>query len=240
MTKMEIKEVQFVQSSPGLKGMPDFDLPEFAFIGRSNVGKSSLINMLCDRKSIAKVSGTPGKTRLINLFRVSSQQSAVGSQQSTVHSPQLSIINYPLSIIPHLPSPISSWYLVDLPGYGWAKLSKVQREKFEGVIQTYLAKRENLACTFLLIDSRLPAQRIDVEFMNWLGDQEISFIILFTKTDKLSKTQLAANLSAYRNELSKHWEEIPAIIPVSSVTRQGKSEVLGSIQKMLEELRIRN
>jgi len=206
---MEIQEIQFIQSSTGLKGMPVFDPPEFAFIGRSNVGKSSLINMLCSRKGIAKVSGTPGKTRLINHFRITSVQARERSEH---------------------------WYLVDLPGYGWARLSKEQREKFDGMIRTYLAKRENLACTFVLIDSRLPAQKIDLEFLDWLGNEEISFIILFTKIDKLSKTQLAANLSAYRNELSKYWEEIPAIIPVSSVTKQGKTEILDIIQKMLVEI----
>jgi len=203
---MNIREVQFVQSSPGLKGMPVFDLPEFAFIGRSNVGKSSLINMLCGRKGIAKVSGTPGKTRLINLFKVS-----------------------------HLPSLIPFWYLVDLPGYGWARLSKKEREKFEGMIRTYLVKRENLACTFVLIDSRHSAQKIDLQFIDWLGKEEISFIILFTKTDKLSRVQLNTNLKSYRDILAKTWEEIPLIIPVSSVTRQGKDDTLNVIQKMLME-----
>ena len=157
---MKIEKIEFVCSSPSLKLCPKDDLPEFAFIGRSNVGKSSLINMLAGQKGLAKVSGTPGKTRLLNHFRV---ESVTGKD--------------------------SPWFLVDLPGYGFAKLSKTQKEKFEGLIQSYLQNRENLALTFLLIDSRLEPQKIDLEFMSWLGDNEVGFVILFTKTDKLSKTQ---------------------------------------------------
>jgi len=200
---VKIDTIEFVSSNPSLNTCPKEDLPEFAFIGRSNVGKSSLINMISERKGLAKVSGTPGKTRLINHFRVN------GTQQA-------------------------GWFLVDLPGYGFAKLSKMQRDKFEGMIKAYLAKRETLALTFLLIDSRLEPQKIDLEFMNWLGDNEVGFVILFTKTDKLSKTQLANNMSDYCKSLSQYWSELPAMIATSSETRIGKEEVLETIEKALE------
>jgi GTP-binding protein len=198
-------------SSPALKDCPREDIPEFAFIGRSNVGKSSLINMLAGRKGMAKVSGTPGKTRLINHYKVITTPS-------------------------HHKSPPASWFLVDLPGYGFARLSKEQREKFEGLIRSYLSKRENLACTFLLIDARLEPQKIDLDFMNWLGDGEIPFVIIFTKCDKLSKTLLQNNLVKYRAALSASWQELPLIIPTSAETRQGKEEVLGLIGTMLAEI----
>ena len=184
-------------------------MPEFAFIGRSNVGKSSLINMLADRKALAKVSGTPGKTKLLNHFKVLSAQ---GKEKTTV-----------------------SWFLVDLPGYGFAKLSKTQRDKFEGLIYNYLKNRETLALTFLLIDSRLEPQRIDLEFMNWLGDNEVGFVILFTKTDKLSKTRLSNNLAAYRAALAGSWSELPMIIPTSAETNYGREEVLERIGAVLTE-----
>jgi len=130
----------------------------------------------------------------------------------------------------------SVWFLVDLPGYGFAKLPKVQREKFEGVIKNYLKLRENLVCTYLLIDSRLEAQQIDLDFMNWLGDNDLSFIILFTKTDKLSKTQLATNLKAYQTKLAESWYELPLILLTSGETGAGKTEVLDSIEEMLCEI----
>jgi GTP-binding protein len=236
---MEIQEVQFVQSSPGLKGMPVFDLPEFAFIGRSNVGKSSLINMICGRKGVAKVSGTPGKTRLINHFKVTSTNDLGSSIQEPISKPQdpesVTLHRSKAPFIPHRERS-EHWYLVDLPGYGWAKLSKEQREKFDGMIRTYLLKRENLACTFVLIDSRLPVQKIDLEFLNWLGNEEISFIIVFTKVDKLSKTQINSNIKSYQKVLAENWEEIPSIIQISSITRQGKEILLDNIQGMLNEI----
>ncbi|MDP1623907.1 MAG: ribosome biogenesis GTP-binding protein YihA/YsxC [Bacteroidales bacterium] len=209
---MKINKIEFLCSSPSLKLCPREDIPEFAFIGRSNVGKSSLINMLADQKSLAKVSGTPGKTRLLNHFKVLSSLSG-SSQTASV-----------------------SWFLVDLPGYGFAKLSKTQREKFEGLIQSYLQKRENLALTFLLIDSRLEPQRIDIEFMNWLGDNEVGFVILYTKTDKLSKTQLTNNLVAYQKALSAYWDELPLIISTSAETKAGRDEVLGTIEAALRQI----
>lgn len=206
---MKIDQIEFICSSPSLKLCPTEDLPEFAFIGRSNVGKSSLINMLGGRKALAKVSGTPGKTRLLNHFKV-------------------------LSSTEKKPDPLS-WFLVDLPGYGFAKLSKTQREKFEGLIQTYLEHRENLALTFLLIDSRLEPQKIDLEFMNWLGDHEVGFVILFTKTDKLSKTQLSSNVAAYQKALSAYWAELPAYHLTSAKTNLGRDEVLGTIEQALKD-----
>jgi len=207
---VKIEKIEFVCSSPSLKLCPNEDIPEFAFIGRSNVGKSSLINMLAGQKGLAKVSGTPGKTRLLNHFKV---ESAIGKDSAS-----------------------SSWFLVDLPGYGFAKLSKAQKEKFEGLIQSYLQNRENLALTFLLIDSRLEPQKIDLEFMNWLGDNEVGFVILFTKTDKLSKTQLNNNLSAYQKALSASWVELPTIIPTSAETKYGREDVLETIGEALREI----
>lgn len=207
---MKIDKIEFTCSSPSLKLCPKEDLPEFAFIGRSNVGKSSLINMLAGQKGLAKVSGTPGKTRLLNHFKVSS---SAGKDHGAF-----------------------SWFLVDLPGYGFAKLSKTQREKFEGLIQSYLQNRENLALTFLLIDSRLEPQKIDLEFMNWLGDNEVGFVILFTKTDKLSKTQLSSNLSAYQKALSSYWDELPAILVTSAETKIGRDEVLSTIEEALKQI----
>ena len=199
---MKIEKIEFIRSSPDLKSCPKPEIPEFAFIGRSNVGKSSLINMLADHKGLAKVSGTPGKTRLINFFKVSG----------------------------------GGWGLVDLPGFGFAKLRKTEREKFEGMIKNYLDKRETLACTFLLIDSRLPAQKIDLEFMDWLGDHGVPFVLLFTKTDKCSRNELGANLKAYRAALSEHWEELPMIILTSAETKLGRDEVLDFIQQVLSEI----
>jgi GTP-binding protein len=205
---LKIEKIEFTCSSPSLKLCPQEDIPEFAFIGRSNVGKSSLINMLADHKGLAKVSGTPGKTRLLNHFKV---ESIVNKTSAT-------------------------WFLVDLPGYGFAKLSKEQRAKFEGLIESYLQNREDLALTFVLIDSRLEPQKIDVEFMNWLGDNEVSFIILFTKIDKLSKAQLVNNLAAYQKALSGSWAELPLIIPTSAETKAGREEILEIIEEALKEI----
>jgi GTP-binding protein len=170
--------------------------------------------MLAGQKGLAKVSGTPGKTRLLNHFKVVSDMagSSAGSSASV------------------------SWFLVDLPGYGFAKLSKTQKEKFEGLIQSYLQNRENLALTFLLIDSRLEPQKIDLEFMNWLGDNDVGFVILFTKTDKLSKTQLSNNLADYKKALSSHWDELPAILTTSAETKHGRDDVLNTIAEALRQI----
>ena len=188
---MRIKQAEFIISNTDIKKCPKADMPEYAFIGRSNVGKSSLINMLTERKSLAKVSGKPGKTQLINHF----------------------LIN-------------KLWYLVDLPGYGYAGVSKTQRHEFAQFIKKYLLKRENLMCLFVLLDSRLKPQAIDLEFMQWLGENSIPFVICFTKQDKLSKKESAENLIHYKKELLKSWEELPQIFLSSATKKNGKEDIL--------------
>lgn len=196
---MEIKTSFFLKSSPDLKNCPLSELPDFAFIGRSNVGKSSLINMLAGKKGMAKVSGTPGKTRLINFF----------------------LIN-------------DAWHLVDLPGYGFAKISKDQRSKLENMIENYLLRRDNLRMVFLLIDSRLEPQKVDIEFMTWLRRNSLPFIILFTKTDKLTRNQLAVSASTYTASITKIMHFDPQIILTSAEKKIGREEVLDEIQSLIE------
>jgi GTP-binding protein len=191
-------DASFFISSSSVNGSPDSNLPEFAFIGRSNVGKSSLINMLTGRKGLAKTSSSPGKTRLINHFIIGDQ-----------------------------------WFLVDLPGYGYARLPKTERERLKKMLEGYLLRRKNLVCTFLLIDSRLEPQKIDVEFMEWMAGNSIPFMLLFTKTDKLSKTKLSNNIAAFKNELSGSWEELPPLILTSAETRTGRDEILTAIAEMI-------
>jgi GTP-binding protein len=190
----DIKSASFVISSPDVSSCPDGKLPEYAFIGRSNVGKSSLINMLTATKGLAKISQTPGKTRLINHF----------------------IIN-------------ESWFLVDLPGFGYAKISKKERAKLGKMINSYLLKRANLICTFILIDSRHEPQKIDTEFMEWMGMGQLPFVIVFTKTDKISSRQLDESLKRYREQLLQSWEEIPQYFISSAKTARGKDEILDFI-----------
>jgi len=193
---MEIKTAQFVISNTDVAKCPAPTLPEFAFIGRSNVGKSSLINMLCERKDMAKTSSKPGKTQLINHF----------------------IIN-------------KDWYLVDLPGYGYAKVSKDLKEKWNSFIEQYLVNRQNLMCVMVLLDSRIPQQKIDLEFMDWLGENEIPFVMVFTKIDKLSKLKISANINSYKNEMGKHWDELPQCFYTSAEKKEGKDELLQFIAK---------
>jgi GTP-binding protein len=188
---------EFVKSSSALKECPKPDLPEYAFIGRSNVGKSSLINMLCANRGLAKTSATPGKTRLINHFKINEQ-----------------------------------WYLVDLPGYGYAKVSREKRKDFDKTLFNYLNKRENLHCVFVLIDSRIPPQANDLEFINRLGEMQIPFAIVFTKTDKTTQKQLNDNTKAFKNEMLKTWEELPSCFYSSSTTKAGREEVLGFIMSV--------
>lgn len=192
---MEIKIAQFVVSNTDVTKCPAPTLPEYAFIGRSNVGKSSLINMICERKNMAKTSGKPGKTQLINHF----------------------IIN-------------DNWYLVDLPGYGYASVSKDKKENWVAFIQEYILKRENLMCLMVLVDSRLEPQKIDLEFMDWLGENGISFVIVFTKTDKLSKTKTANNIKHYEEEMGKSWDELPQRFYTSAEKSIGKAELLNFIE----------
>lgn len=196
---MKITSADFDRSAPDLKSCPNWNRPEFAFIGRSNVGKSSLINMLVGRRDLAKVSGTPGKTKLINYF----------------------IIN-------------GSWCLVDLPGYGYAKTTQVQRADFNVAVADYLEKRENLRCTFVLIDSNLPPQPIDLEFVHWLGDSHVPFVLVFTKADKQSAGASEKNVAAFRKSLSAWWgEELPGTITCSAKTKSGQSEILAVIAESL-------
>lgn len=192
---MEIKSAKFSKSSSNYKGCPAPDKPEFAFIGRSNVGKSSLINMLCNQKDLAKTSSKPGKTQLINHFIIDEK-----------------------------------WYLVDLPGYGYAKTSKSNLEKFEELISSYITKRKNLVCLFILIDCRLELQKIDAEFMEWCSEKEIPFCLIFTKTDKLGKNQLASNLNKYKKQLLTSWDELPELFITSAEKKTGKDEILNYIE----------
>jgi GTP-binding protein len=191
---MVIKTADFISSAPNITSCPQLKLAEFAFIGRSNVGKSSLINMLTNKKNLAKVSQTPGKTRLINHFKIN-----------------------------------DTWYLVDLPGYGFARISKEGKAKLEKLIYSYFEKRKNLEHTFLLVDSRLEPQANDITFMTWLTLHHIGFTILFTKSDKLTKAKLAKNISNYLKILNEFSPNPGQIIPTSIMTQSGKAEILETI-----------
>ena len=202
---MLIKSATFHVSSPDLKSCPKTETPEYAFIGRSNVGKSSLINMLVSRKNLAKTSSTPGKTKLINHFLINSTSSDNTNNES--------------------------WYLVDLPGIGYAKSSKSSREGWEKMISNYLLKRQNLMNTFILVDCRHELQKIDSEFINWCGGSQLPFTILLTKIDKLKVTQLQNNIESLKKSLQATWEELPQMIPTSSVTNTGRDEILDFIEQ---------
>jgi GTP-binding protein len=195
---MQIKSAEFTISNTEVSKCPLDGKPEFAFIGRSNVGKSSLINMLTSRKGLAKTSGTPGKTQLINHF----------------------IIN-------------NHWYLVDLPGYGYAKVSRTQRSSFERFIADYLTKRETLYNIFVLLDARLEPQKIDLEFMNWCGQKGLPFSMVFTKIDKLSSSALQKNLAKYKKEMLKVWAELPPVFTTSAESGFGKEPLLNYIEQIL-------
>lgn len=194
---MEIKKSQFVISSPTTNLCPNDNKPEYAFIGRSNVGKSSLINMLCNHKNMAKTSSMPGKTLLINHF----------------------IIN-------------NEWYLVDLPGYGFAKRSKSVQKQLEQMISSYILLREQLVNVFVLIDIRHEPQKIDLEFIDWLGQSNIPFSIVFTKADKLSQGKAKQNATNYLNKLSETWEELPPHFITSSENKLGREDVLNYIEQI--------
>jgi len=175
---------------------PAPDKPEYAFIGRSNVGKSSLINMLLGRRNLAKTSSTPGKTRLINHFIVNDE-----------------------------------WYLVDLPGYGYAKISKKEREKWEGMIRTYLNRRESLVNTFILIDSRIEPKKSDIDFIDWFGEAQLPFALIFTKTDKLTSNAMASNIAAFKAKLSETWDELPTMFLSSAENGLGRDSILDFIEE---------
>ena len=202
---MIIKSAEYTVSSARVEQCPTEELPEFAFIGRSNVGKSSLINMLTGKMHLAKTSATPGKTVLINHFLVNGQCSMVNVQ----------------------------WNLVDLPGYGYAKRGQKQRDELQRMITGYILRREQMMNLFLLIDARHEPQRIDLDFIEWLGENGIPFSIVFTKADKLSKGKLAGNIKHYLSELSKQWEELPPHFITSSETKQGREELLDYIESII-------
>jgi len=199
---VKIKSAAFVISNDDISKCPKDGKPEYAFIGRSNVGKSSLINMITERNKLAKTSGRPGKTQLINHFLINEE-----------------------------------WYLVDLPGYGYAKASKTSRAKWEKFISEYLTKREELLNVFVLIDARLEPQQIDLEFMNWCGEKGIAFSMVFTKIDKLSSTVLQKNLAKYKKEMLKYWEELPPVFTTSAESKFGREKLLNYIERINEALK---
>ena len=202
---MVIKKAEFVVSSPTWRKCPTDGRPEYAFIGRSNVGKSSLINMLTGVKGLAKTSGRPGKTQLINHFLINDE-----------------------------------WYIVDLPGYGYARTSKSTREQFGAMIREYFLHREQLTNTFLLIDSRLKPTRIDLEFIHFLGTEGVPFTIVYTKTDKEKQREVAVNIRLMKQELSHEWEELPPMLMTSAATGYGRDALLNYIEQINEDLRIKN
>jgi GTP-binding protein len=199
---MEIKNAEFVISAPMVSMCPKDTKAEYAFIGRSNVGKSSLINMLTNNRKLAKTSATPGKTLLINHF----------------------IIN-------------KEWYLVDLPGYGYAKRSKKEMNKLEQMIQGYILQRSQLVNVFVLVDVRLEPQQVDLEFIQWLGESSVPFSIVFTKADKLNTTGVQKNVAAYKRKLQEEWEELPPMFITSSEKRMGKEEILDYIEEINKGLK---
>lgn len=199
---MEIKNPKFEISSPDVDKCPATSVPEYAFIGRSNVGKSSLINMLTRRKGLAKTSQMPGKTLLINHFSIDN----------------------------------GAWYIVDLPGYGFAARGKAQREQLKTLIERYILNREQLTLLFVLIDVRHAPQKIDMEFIDWLGENQVPFAIVFTKADKLSKTAAKNNVEAYKKELLLSWEELPQCFLTSSEKGEGRDEVLDYIESINKEI----
>ncbi|RKW19174.1 ribosome biogenesis GTP-binding protein YihA/YsxC [Capnocytophaga gingivalis] len=199
---MEIKQAAFVVSNTQVAKCPTHKLPEYAFIGRSNVGKSSLINMLTNHKGLAKTSSKPGKTQLINHFLINKE-----------------------------------WYLVDLPGYGYAKVSKQSKKTFQQFITDYFKKRRELVCAFVLVDIRHEPQKIDLEFMQWLGENAIPFAIVFTKADKLTEKQIQEHVASYSEILLQQWEEMPPYFITSSENRLGKEDLLSYIETINQSLK---
>ena len=198
---MEVKSAEFVMSNTDYRKCPPPTMPEYAFIGRSNVGKSSLINMLTGNQKLAKVSAQPGKTQTINHF----------------------LIN-------------KNWYLVDLPGYGYAQHSKKQREQWRVMINNYIMRRRNLICTFVLIDSRIEPQNNDLGFVEWLGENQVPFCIVFTKSDKVSKAELDKNVEAFKAKLLETWEELPPVFITSAEKHIGRDEILAYIEQQNAEI----
>lgn len=199
---MEIKSADFIISNSDLKKCPQDNLPEYAFIGRSNVGKSSLINMLTSRKDLAKTSQKPGKTLLINHFLVNNE-----------------------------------WYIADLPGYGYAKINLKVRKQLKGMINNYILNRQQLTNLFILIDSRHDPLKIDLDFINFVGEKGIPFSIIFTKADKLSKEKLKYKIKDYKDKLSENWDELPPVFTTSSESRKGREELLNYIEEINTSLK---
>jgi GTP-binding protein len=210
---MEIRSAKYLISNPTIEGCPKPDKPEYAFIGRSNVGKSSLINMLTNQSKLAKTSGTPGKTQMINHFQVdyNSTPDATGKQTS------------------------ASFYIVDLPGYGYAKVAQTQRAKWQKMIETYLKTRENLMTVFVLIDSRHEPQQLDLEFLRKLGEWQVPFNLVFTKADKSTQREAAKNAKYFVEAMKKEWEFIPKRFMTSAVKFGGRKEILGFIEELNKE-----
>jgi GTP-binding protein len=204
---MTIKKANYLISSPAVEKCPKADKPEYAFIGRSNVGKSSLINMLCQNNSLAKISATPGKTQLINHYLIESD--TTNKKEKT------------------------NWYLVDLPGYGYAKRSQSTRRTWGKMIEDYLRKRENLIAVFVLIDSRLSPQKIDLEFVNSLGERQIPFVLVFTKADKEKPGVVKRNVESFLNAMRETWQFLPQSFVTSTVKKTGREEILSFIEKNL-------
>lgn len=210
---MTVVSSKYIISSPEYTKCPPPDRPEYAFIGRSNVGKSSLINMLCDNQKLAKTSGTPGKTQLINHFEI-------------------------ISTVNAHPQPIrESWYLVDLPGYGFAKVSQTARNRWGQMIENYLRKRENLGNVFVLIDSRHEPQKIDLEFINQLGKWQIPFCLAFTKADKETQKTVSKNVKDFLDEMRKTWQFLPQHFVTSAVKKQGREKILSFIEECNAEFK---
>ena len=198
---MEITSAEFVISNTDVKKCPQGKLPEYAFIGRSNVGKSSLINMLTRRKGLAMTSATPGKTLLINHFLINKE-----------------------------------WYIVDLPGYGYAKRGQKAQAQIKRIIESYILQREQMTCLFVLVDSRLKPQNIDLSFIEWLGENGIPFALIFTKADKMKANALNNNIAQYLQQLHEQWEELPPVFTSSSLTGKGREEILAHIEDILKSI----
>lgn len=220
---MPIHNATFVISSPDVAQCPKSTLPEYAFIGRSNVGKSSLINMLCHNPRLAKTSQKPGKTLLINHFII---------DNSSIHQS----INSHVSGASVATQVAHQWHLVDLPGYGFAQTSQRQRELLRKMIERYCLLREQLTNLFVLVDCRLEPQKIDLEFMNWLGENEIPFSIVFTKADKVGKGRLSENIDHYKQSLLQTWEELPPIFITSAETGMGRDELINYIEEINNQI----
>ena len=207
---MNINKAEYIISSPDYTNCPAPDRPEYAFIGRSNVGKSSLINMLCNNQKLAKTSGSPGKTQMINHFGIQSVKNANAKIWD-------------------------QWFIVDLPGYGFAKVSQTNRRKWEQMIENYLRKRENLVSVFVLIDSRHEPQKLDLDFVDQLGKWEIPFSLVFTKADKENQRTVAKNVKDFLNAMRKTWQFLPRNFVTSAVKTQGKDKILAFIETSNEE-----